>query len=190
MLRFSKTTLFGALALSVLSSLPVDAQTVADGPQGRRPVPGHRRRRPQRRPPQELRQLLQSLHVTQEQKDLVRDEARAVAPRIRAAREEAWIRVQAERAQRTPDRETLRSDLRELRDETLEQVLPHARRIVQSLTNEQRALLAQKAAEHGRTFDENRLAERVARVLAHPRLLQRMGRAHGEHREAPPATGR
>lgn len=186
MLRFTKTTLFGALALSFLSALPVDAQTVVDGPQGRRPAPGQRRRRPHRRPPQELRQLLQSLQVTQEQKDLVRAEAQAVAPRVREAREEARIRIQAERARKTPDHEALRNGLRELREETIDQVLPHARRVVQSLTNEQRALLAAKAAEHGRAFDEQRLAERVARLLAHPRFLQRMGR---EHREGPVTRG-
>ncbi|MBK7874695.1 MAG: hypothetical protein IPJ77_02920 [Planctomycetes bacterium] len=166
MLRFTKTTLFGALALSFLSALPVDAQTVVDGPQGRRPAPGQRRRRPHRRPPQELRQLLQSLQITQEQKNLVRAEAQAVAPRVREARDEAWVRVQAERARPAPDREALRAELRELKHATLEQLLPHARRVVQSLTNEQRALLAAKAAEHGRTFDENRLAERRARPRA------------------------
>ncbi|MBI5364075.1 MAG: hypothetical protein HZA53_12905 [Planctomycetes bacterium] len=185
MLNLKKSTLFTTFALALVTALPVDAQSTTDGPQGRRPAPGQRRRRPHRRPtPQELRPLLQSLQITPQQKELARAEAQAVLPRVRAAREEAHFRMQAERARKNPDFHALREELRELRHATLEQIAPHARRLVDSLTPEQRQRLAEAAQRHGREFDPARLEQRLARLLAHPRLLQRLGAA----RERGPAT--
>ena len=184
MLTIQKPILYATLALTLFSALPVDADTFADR-RGRRPAPGERRRRPGRRPvPQELRQFVRALEFTDAQKAQFRAAAQSVAPRVREAREEAFFRVQAERARRNPDFEALREELRELRARTLDETAPHARRLVASLTPEQRARIEEAARARGREFDIERLEDRVARLLAHPRLLRRLSEA----RERVPAT--
>lgn len=178
-----------ALFLSVVAALPISAQTIADGTDrdqslldggGRR----RQRRRQRRRPPQELRELVRSLEITREQRELARDAAREAMPVVREARERARDLIERARADGHRDPRALRDRLLALRDATRDELRPGAHRLVQSLTTEQRAKLAVAAARHGRTFDEGRLEQRLTRLLAHPRFMQRM-HERVEHRDAP-----
>lgn len=116
-------------------------------------------------------------HLTPEQRALVRAEVKQVAPQVRELRERARELVRAARqdGEITPqERETLRTQLRALRDEARGDALPSARKLVQSLTPAQHERLAARAQARGKTLDDAKLAERVA-----ARMARRLGHARG-----------
>jgi hypothetical protein len=125
---------------------------------------------------QERRDLLASLNVTDDQRRTALEKARAAAPIVSAARDEARRVVAQARAAAAKDpaadrkalRESVRTQLQALRERTRGQVEPLAKDVLASLTPEQRAKIDAAAAKRGRTVDEGRLTRRVARMLARP----------------------
>src|SRR6185436_2477011 len=89
--------------------------------------------------------------------------------------------IERARSDESRDPRALHERLHALRDATREALEPNARRLVASLTPEQRAKLEAAAERHGRKFDAERLTERFTRLLAHPRFAQRM-QERAQHR--------
>jgi hypothetical protein len=59
-----------------------------------------------------------------------------------------------------------RTKLVELREKTLADIRPHARRVLATLTAEQRKTIEDAARARGKTLDEDRLETITARLLA------------------------
>jgi Spy/CpxP family protein refolding chaperone len=124
----------------------------------------------------ERRDLLASLGATDEQRRTVLEKARAAAPIVSAAKDEArrivaqaWSAAAKDpSADRKALRESVRTQLKALREKTRGQVEPLAKEVVASLTPEQRAKLDAAAAKHGRTVDDARLTRRAARLISRP----------------------
>lgn len=124
----------------------------------------------------ERRDLLASLDITDQQRQTALEKARAAAPIVSSAKEEArrivaqaWAAAAKDpNADRKALRDSVRTQLRALREKTRGQVEPLAKDVVASLTPEQRAQLDAAAAKHGRTVDDDRLVRRVARMLSRP----------------------
>lgn len=137
---------------------------------------GARRDRFRRAMRQERRDLLTSLGVTDEQRRTVLEKARAAAPIVSGAKDEArrivaqaWAAAAKDpSADRKAIRESVRAQLKALRDKTRGQVEPLAKEVVAALTPEQRAKLDAAAAKHGGTVDEARLVRRAARMISRP----------------------
>jgi hypothetical protein len=176
MLFRTRTLALTGLLLAVFAAAPVPAEA-PDGSTTVEQDGRRRRRRVRRRPPvpQQVRELVRSLDVTPEQRELARAEARRLAPIAQDARQRARELVRRVRADET-SHAAAREELHALRAETRAALLPHGRRIVDSLTPEQLQRLERAAAARGRTFDPDRLAARVARVLARPRVQERLER--------------
>src|SRR5262249_38908359 len=109
---------------------------------------------PRHRPARgELRRFLRALHLSDAQKAVALEQARAADPIARSARvEAAKIRAGALRAHpddRAAAREEMRGRLKDLRQRTLEQIRPLAKRVLSTLTPEQRTKLADAAKKHG-----------------------------------------
>lgn len=144
------------------------------------PIGGHGRHRGHRRhrrphPAQFLRQL----QLTDAQKAAALQTARDLAPVARSTREQvrqimADARAAHPNADRATIREAARPQLEALRERAAAQLTERGRPLVQSLTPEQRARIEARLAEHGRTFDADRAARRVAFVLSRPRVLEHM----------------
>lgn len=125
------------------------------------------------------REFLRGLEVTDAQRALALEQARAMAPRARELRREALrIRQEAREGVSTGDREAVRAETREriraLRERARAELAPHGRALVDSLTPEQRAKIEARLAERGRTFDAQRASERAGRWLARPRVHDRV----------------
>lgn len=137
------------------------------------------------------RKFVRARDLTEAQRALARQEAEALAPAARAARDEARSIVEAARARaRGGDREGARAAAREqlkaLRERTRAEFAPHGRAVIQSLSPEQRARIEARLAERGKTFDVERASERLGRWMARPRVQARVGTGP----EKGPRTGR
>jgi Spy/CpxP family protein refolding chaperone len=88
--------------------------------------------------------------------------------KIRAVREEAK-KGEATDATRAATHEKIKALVAAARD----QVAPEARRLMGTLTPEQRARLDEIAARHGKTFDDARLLKLIERGLLRPRFGHR-----------------
>ena len=174
----SWTVVFVAAALAAGAAAPAFAGDDAPGPRAGRAagLRGARRDRFRRAMRQERRDLLASLGVTDEQRRTALAKARAAAPIVTSAKDEArrivaqaWAAAAKDPAgDRKALRESVRAQLKALREKTRGQVEPLAKDVVASLTPEQRAKLDDAAAKRGRTVDEARLTRRVARMLSRP----------------------
>ncbi len=125
------------------------------------------------------REFLRGLEITDAQRALALEQARAIAPRARELRREALrIREDTREGVRTGDRDAIRAEtrgrIRELRERARVELAPHGRALVDSLTPEQRAKIEARLAERGRTFDAQRASERAGRWLARPRVHERL----------------
>jgi len=125
------------------------------------------------------REFLRGLEITDAQRALALEQARAVAPRARELRREALrIRQEAREGVRTGDREAIRAEtrgrIRALRERARVELAPHGRALIDSLTPQQRAQIEARLAERGRTFDAQRASERAGRWLARPRVHERL----------------
>lgn len=125
----------------------------------------------------ERREFVRSLHFTDGQRAQALASARAVRPTVEAARAEAKkIISDARAANPTGDREAIRATVKDriqaLRASARTQVEPNARALAATLTPEQRQKLQDRAAAHGRTFDENRFVARLGHMLARPRAVE------------------
>jgi Spy/CpxP family protein refolding chaperone len=120
--------------------------------------------------------LIRSLDATDAQRALVLEKARAAAPIVAGARDEArrivaraWVAA-GEKA--GTDRKSIRAGVREemkaLRERTRAQVEPLARDVAASLTAEQRAKIEAAFAKKGRTLDDAKLTRIAARLISRP----------------------
>ena len=118
----------------------------------------------------------ESLGFTAEQRRLMIERARAIAPIVESARAEArrlvaGALVQAKTGDRAAIREQTKERLQALRKGAAEKIAPLARDVVLSLTPEQRGKIAEFAAKRGRTVDDEMLVRRFGRALARPMTL-------------------
>lgn len=137
------------------------------------------------------RRFLREMRFSDAQRALARDEAAAIAQKVRAGRSELRAIRDAARARaRGGDAEGARKEARAqraaLRERLGRELAPHGRIFLQSLTPEQRARIEERLAARGKTFDVDRASERVGRWLARPRVQDRMR----EHVRTGPRTGR
>ncbi len=128
----------------------------------------------------ELRRFLRTLKMTEAQRAVARDEARAADPIARSARTEAAkIRAEALRAHpgdRAAAGQEMKSKMKDLRERTLTELRPLAQRVLSTLTPEQRTKLADAAKKRGRTLDERRLERITSWLLTRPKLAHRTAR--------------
>jgi len=121
--------------------------------------------------------FLASPEVTNEQRALVLEKARAAAPILADARRqartivaEAWASATADGAK--PDRRAIRASVKDklktLRTETRGRIEVLAKEVVASLTPEQRQKLEAVAAKRGRTIDEARLTRFAMALISRP----------------------
>ena len=119
-----------------------------------------------------IARLLESLQATDAQRAVALESARAAEPVAREARSEA-ARIRMEvLAKHGGDRAAARAEMREriqeLRQRTLAALEPHAKRILSTLTPEQRAKLTEAATKRGRTLDDERLVKITSFLLTRP----------------------
>ena len=120
--------------------------------------------------------FLDSLNVTDEQRRLVLDKARAAAPIVSASRDEArriiakaWAAAAKDPASdRKAARELVKGELKALREKTRTQIEPFAKDVVASLTPEQRKSFEEAAVQRGRTIDDAKLTKIATRMIARP----------------------
>lgn len=140
-----------------------------------------RDRAPRPRPARgELRRFLRALQLSDAQKSVALEQARAADPIAHSARvESAKIRADALRdhpGDRAGAREEMRGRMKELRQRTLEQLRPFARTVLSTLTPEQRTKLAEAAKKRGKTLDEDRLEKITSWLLTRPAVRGRLER--------------
>jgi Spy/CpxP family protein refolding chaperone len=169
-------TLFGSSLLALILCGAAAAQnTTGTETRIQQPVaPRHRHARG------ELRRFLRTLQLSDAQKSVALEQARAADPIAHSARVEASrIRAQALRdhpEDRAAAREEMRGQLKNLRQQTLEQLRPLAKRVLSTLTPEQRTKLADAAKKRGRTVDESRMENVTSWLLTQPGVRGRLER--------------
>lgn len=198
LLAFTGTTLLASLAIAQgqREGRARGAGDPADGRRGAETRTERRADRIERRLErlERARRFVRELDLTDAQRALARQEAQALAPAAKAAREEARGILDAARERRRGgDREGAREQAREqlkgLRERTRAEFTPHGRALIQSLTPEQRARIEARLAERGRTFDAERASERVGRWLAHRAAACAQGQLEqGQRDERPNRT--
>jgi LTXXQ motif family protein len=132
--------------------------------------------------------FLATLDITDEQRRIVLEKARAAAPVVETAKDEArrivaraWASAARDPAiDRKSLKETTKAELVALREKTRASIEPLAKEVVASLTPEQRKKVEEAAAKHGRTVDEAKLVKFASRLISRPMtvafLEARLGR--------------
>ncbi len=123
--------------------------------------------------------LLATLDVTDDQRRLVLEKARAAAPIVETAKDEARRIVAAAWASAAKDpaidRKALKvatkAGLVALREKTRSSIEPLAKEVVASLTPEQRRMVEEAAAKHGRTAGEAKLVKFASRIISRPMTI-------------------
>jgi hypothetical protein len=136
------------------------------------PVPSPVERPAHRHGRGELGRFLKKLDVTDAQRQLVLDEARAAAPIAHDARVEG-LRIRADAQRANPNdpaaaRAAARPKLLDLRERTLDSLRPLARRVLASLSADQRKTIEDAARARGKTPSEDRLEKVVSWLLTRP----------------------
>ena len=170
------------LAAALLTAVVATASVASAGP-GDRGAGAGRRGRAARgpRPPPPAMKLLRHLGQSDEQKALVKQAREAAAPGREDVREQMRaVLAAARKGERTPQaREQAKAQVKAILDSARTSLEREARRLLDSLTPEQRQKIADFAAKHGKTVDEARLLKRVEGLLLMP--------GRGAHRPAPAA---
>ncbi|MDZ4772889.1 MAG: Spy/CpxP family protein refolding chaperone [Planctomycetota bacterium] len=170
-----KTTLFGLAALLALGTFATAQGT------GRGQKFDESRGRFERRAGFEkrakLKKFVRELEITDAQRAQALAAAQTIAPIAQSARAEArTILENARKANPTGDRQAIRESVRaamqSVKERAQGQVLPIARNVFDTLTPEQKDKLRAAAERHGRTFDSERAAQRMGRMLASPRAVE------------------
>jgi len=166
--------ILGALLAASLAAIPAFA---GDG--------RHEGRHARKRAGWARLKAFESLGFTAEQRHLMIERARAIAPIVESGKAEArrliaQALVEAETGDQDAIRARVKESLKALRKGAAEKIAPLARDVVASLTPEQRAKIEAFAAKHGRTVDDDMLVRRFGRALARPMTL-----AYLEALEAP-----
>src|SRR5262249_49882348 len=115
---------------------------------------------------QRVMEFLASLQVTDDQRRVVLEKAKAAAPIVAGAKDEARRIVaqalanatRAGRVDRKAARLAVGAELKALRERTRAQLEPLAKDVVGSLTPEQKQKLQEAATKRGRTLDDAKLA--------------------------------
>jgi hypothetical protein len=140
------------------------------------PSPVERPARPHARG--QLGKFLKKLDATDAQRQLAIDEARAVRPIAADARAEGRrIRADARRANPgdpAAARAAARPKLLALREQTLDDLRPHARRVLASLSADQRKTIEDAARARGKQPSEERLEKVVSWLLTRPGAIARV----------------
>jgi hypothetical protein len=148
----------------------------ADAPAAERPgvvarIQGRAQAKPRARAKDrgELRRFLRKLGASDAQRAVALEQARAAGPIARAARLEGReIRVESRR-EHPNDREAARAEARErihdLRERTLASLQPLARKVVATLSPDQRKTLEDAARARGKELDAARLEKLVSWLL-------------------------
>lgn len=171
--------LAGALATSALAG---DGAGRHAGRRGeRREMLRERVKQAVRNRHQKFAEFLASLQATDEQRRVVLEQAKAAAPIVKAAREEArgliakaWATAVKDTntkdatVDRKAARESVKEQLKALRERTKAQIEPLAKQVVATLTPEQRATIQSHAAKHGKTVDDAKLAKFAAHLITRP----------------------
>jgi hypothetical protein len=178
----TKTALLATafLALTLGSSASAQSSTETQGRRPPAPEARHPRLRERTARRGELHRFIRSLGLSDSQRAVALEEAKAAEPIARSARTEAMkIRTEARRTHpddRAAAREDARPKLKDLRERTLASLRPLAQRMLSTLTPEQRARITESAKKRGRTIDENRLEDITSWLLTRPRTVQRLER--------------
>jgi hypothetical protein len=128
---------------------------------------------------QRVVQFLATLEITDEQRRLVLEKARAAAPLIETAKgdarriiAQAWAAAAKDAAiDRKALKETTKAQLVALREKTRAAIEPLAKEVVASLTPEQRKKVEEAAAKHGRTVDDAKLTKFAAHMISRPMTI-------------------
>ena len=127
-----------------------------------------------RRGAMRAQRLLRLLDLSDAQKAQLADARTAAQP----IREDARAKVraileEAKKGERTPEtRAKVREQVKAVLEGAAKEVEPSAKRLLDSLTAEQRARLSDRAAKHGKTIDDAKLLKRFERLI----LTGRSGR--------------
>jgi Spy/CpxP family protein refolding chaperone len=167
-----KTILFASLAAAILAAPVLSAPSASAAPGdpvdgAAKPGAGLRGERRANRGARRAMRFLRRLELSEAQKAQL-GEARTAAEPVRADAR-AKIRAILEAARTGPRDEAARTQVRAqvkaVREAAAAQVEPSARRLLESVTPEQRARLAERAAKHGKTLDDAKLLKRIERAL-------------------------
>jgi hypothetical protein len=120
-----------------------------------------------------IRELVQAMAFTDTQKAQALQAARTVQPIAQAARADAKAIVEAARKSdptgtRAEIRAAVKDQIKAVRERAASQILPSGRALLASLTPEQRAVIQERLAQHGKSFDEEKVARRLGFLLARP----------------------
>lgn len=120
--------------------------------------------------------FLATVGFTDDQRRVALEKARAAAPIVASAKDEARRIVASAWAAAAKDpaadkkalKESAKAQLVALREKTRASLEPLAKEVVASLTPEQRKSIEEAAAKRGRTVDEARLVKFASRLIGRP----------------------
>ncbi len=166
-----------SFAFATMTFRTASAATFAAEPQ--KPVPSPVERPQRQHPRHALRAFLKKLDVTDAQRRLVLDEARAARPIAHDARVEA-LQIRADAKRENPNdptaaRVAARLKLRALRDRTLDSLRPHAQRVLASLSADQRKTIEDAARARGKEPTQDRIEKVVSWLLTQPAARSQKG---------------
>lgn len=130
---------------------------------------------------QKFADFLASLNSTDEQRRVVLEQAKAAAPIVRSAHDEArgliakaWATAVKDTntkdtaIDRKAARESVKEQLKALHERTKAQIEPLAKQVVATLTAEQKATIQAHAGKHGKTVDDAKLTKFAAHLITRP----------------------
>lgn len=123
-----------------------------------------------------MAEFLASLNPTDEQRSLVLEKARAAAPIVASARDEArkvvaraWASASKDAAtDRKAIRASVKAQIQALREKARAQIEPLAREVVTSLTPEQRQKFQEAMSKRGKALDDAKLTRFASRLISRP----------------------
>jgi Spy/CpxP family protein refolding chaperone len=175
-----KTWLLASVAAAVVAA-PLALAAPGDGAPAAPPAPGapgaapaarHERGMLRRGARRRAMRFLRLLDLSDAQKAQLSDARTAAEPVRKDAREKVRaILEEVRKGERTPEtRAKVREQVKAVLQAAATQVEPSAKRLLDSLTPEQRARLSERAAKHGRTLDDAKLLRRFERLVLAPGL--------------------
>ena len=170
-----KTWLLAAVAAAVVAA-PIALAEPGDGAAAPpAPAPGaapaaRHGGRFLRRHAMRAQRFLRLLDLSDAQRTQLADARTAAEPIRQDARTKVRaILEEARKGERTPDTRTkVREQVKAVLQAAATQVEPSAKRLLDSLTPEQRARLAERATKHGKTLDDAMLLRRFERLVLAP----------------------
>jgi len=119
--------------------------------------------------------FLASLQLTDTQRQVMLDKARAAAPIVEGSKAEArklvaaaWAKAGDANVDKKAIRADVKTQLQALRAKTWPQIEPLAKDVVASLTPEQRQKIDAAAGKRGKTVDDAKLTQLMGRLISRP----------------------